>query len=110
MSFQVFDTVAWQGQGCHFLIAFCWVQFFEITNRHINHCADSVNLVMQACVDDRKEMIALGFVGCNFTLPLVEKIGLNEVSDLVDLGKTCLHLAVNFVNTTATDTIMGRIL
>ena len=65
---------------------------------------------MQACVDNGKEMVALSFLSCNFTLPLVEKIGLNEVSDLVDLGKTCLHLAVNFVNTTATDTIMGRIL
>ncbi|KXT91361.1 hypothetical protein SORDD21_00861 [Streptococcus oralis] len=46
MPFQVFDTVTWQGQGCHLLIAFCWVQFFEITSRHINHCADRINLVM----------------------------------------------------------------
>ena len=34
-------------------------------------------------------MVALGFMGCDFALPLIEKIGLNEVSDLVDLGKTC---------------------
>ena len=110
MPFQVFDTVAWQGQGCHFLIAFCWVQFFEITSRHINHGADRINLVMQACVNDGKEMVALRFVGCDFTLPFVEKVGLNKVSNLVDLCKTCLHLTVNLVHTTATDTVMWRIL
>ena len=54
MPFQIFNTVSWQGQGCHLLIAFCWVQFFEITSRHINHGADRINLVMQACVNDGK--------------------------------------------------------
>ena len=110
MPLQVFDTVAWQGQGCHLLIAFCWVQFFEITSRHINHGADCINLVMQACVNDGKEIVALSFLGCDFTLPLIEKIGLNKVSNLVNLGKTCLHLTVNLVHATATDTIMRSIL
>ena len=87
MPFQVFDTVAWQGQGCHLLIAFCWVQFLEITSRYINHGADCINLIMQACVNDRKEMVALGFMSCDFALPLVEKVGLNKVSDLLTLAK-----------------------
>ena len=65
---------------------------------------------MQACVNDRKEIVTLSLSCSDFTLPLVKKIALNKVSDLVDLGKTCLHLTVNFVHATATDTIMRRIL
>ena len=102
--------VTWQGKSSHLLVAFCWMQFLEITSRNINHCADSIDLIMQACINDSKEIVTLSFSCSDFTLPLVEQVALNKVSDLINLGKTSFHFAVNFVHATATDTIMRRIL
>ncbi|CJG07327.1 Uncharacterised protein [Streptococcus pneumoniae] len=110
MTIQVLHTVTWQDKSSHLFVAFCWVQFLEITSRHINHCADSIDLIMQACVNDSKEIVTLSLIRSNFTLPLVEQVTFNKVSYLVDLGKTRFHLAVNFVHATATDTIMWRVL
>ncbi len=53
---------------------------------------------MQACVNDGKEIVALGFMRFAI-LPLhwVEKISLNEVSNLVGLNQNVFHLTVNLV-------------
>ena len=64
----------------------------------------------RACVNDSKEIITLSLSRSDFTLPLVKKIALNKISDLINLGKTSFHLAVHFVHATATDAIMWRIL
>ncbi|CIV43930.1 Uncharacterised protein [Streptococcus pneumoniae] len=86
MTIQVLHTVTWQDKSSHLFVAFCWVQFLEITSRHINHCADSIDLIMQACVNDSKEIVTLSLIRSNFTLPLVEQVTFNKVSYLVDLG------------------------
>ena len=53
--------VVWQAQSSHFLEAFCRMQFLKWTNRNIDNRADGVHLIMQASVDDRKEVLTLGF-------------------------------------------------
>ena len=56
--------VVWQAQSSHFLEALCRVQFLKWTNCHIDNRADSIHLIVQASVDDRKEVLTLRFLSC----------------------------------------------
>ena len=56
--------IVWQGQSCHFLEAFCRMQLLKWTNRYIDDRADGIHLIMQACIDDRKEVLTLRFLSC----------------------------------------------
>ena len=52
--------VVWQAQSGHFLEALCRVQFLKWTNCYIDNRADGIHLIMQASIDDRKEVLTLG--------------------------------------------------
>ena len=102
--------IVWQGQSGHFLEAFCRVQFLKWTNRNIDNRADGIHLIMQASVHNRKEMLALGFLSREFLFPFIEEVGLDKVSDLIDLSETNFHFTVNIIHATSTNTIVWRIL